>query len=348
MLALLTRRAPITRRAQRVRLVAIAWVAALALDIAIAPGAARAAPPAAAQGDCSERCLDALANTYFAALAAHDPARLPTTRDVRFTENTIELPLGQGLWTTFSGLKHYVHLIPDPDSGQVGLYAAIEENGTGALLAARLRLRGGRVSELETIVVRAADMGTFLKADATDVRPGFKEIVPPAQRESRQELTRIANLYFEGLEQRTGDIVPFSDECVRFENGTQTAGTPLPGTAPRPPIRLPNGGTFSMPTGCKAGFNTKMFSYISRIDHRRYPVIDRSRGVVMSFVTFQHEGNVKSAEVPGVGEVPMFASALHPFAVVIAETFEIRGGKIHEIEADMTKLPYGAGTGWTP
>ncbi|HEY2591371.1 MAG TPA: hypothetical protein VGI35_07245 [Steroidobacteraceae bacterium] len=334
----------------------LAPVALFALGIAC--GAARAAPrdeaaqaaPSArtAGGDCDERCLDTLARTYLAALAAHDPSRLPTTKDVRFTENTIELPLGQGLWTTFSGLKRYVHIIPDPDSGQVGLYAAIDENGTGALLVARLRLRAGRVSELETLIVRASDMGTFLKTDATEARPGFKEVVPPAKRESRQELIRAANLYFEGLEQRTGDIVPFSDQCMRFENGTQTAGAPLPGIPPRPPIKLPDGRTFSMPTGCKAGFNTKMFSYISRIDHRRYPVVDRSRGVVMSFVTFQHEGNVKSAEVPGVGEVPMFASALHPFAVVIAETFEIKNGKIREIEADMTKLPYGAGTGWTP
>ena len=186
-------------------------------------------------------------------------------------------------------------------------------------------------------------IGTWVLAGTPE-----KEVEPPAKRESRQNLIRIANLYFEGLEQRTGDIVPFSDACVRFENGTQTAGAPLPGTPPRPPIKLPDGRAFSMPTGCKAGFNTKMFSYISRIDHRRYPIVDRSRGVVMSFVTFQHEGNVKSAEVPGVGEVPMFASALHPFAVVIAETFEIKSGKIHEIEADMTKLPYGAGTGWTP
>jgi hypothetical protein len=327
-------------------------ILALGVALGVACGAARAAPrysaaPAASAG-CEERCLDALAHSYLAALAAHDPARLPTTADVRFTENTIALPLGQGLWTTFSGLKHYLHLIPDPDSGQVGLYAAIEENGTGALLAARLRLRGARVSELETIVVRASDMGTFLKTDATDVRPGFKEVVPPAKRASRQELIRTANLYFEGLEQRTGEIVPFSDQCVRFENGTQTAGAPLPGTAPRPPLKLPDGRTFSMPTGCKAGFDTRMFSYISRIDHRRYPVVDRARGVVMSFVTFQHEGNVKSANVPGVGEVPMFASALHPFAVVIAETFEIKDGKIREIEADMTKLPYGSGTGWTP
>ncbi len=324
-----------------------ALVAVSAVAVAPAQAATRSAGTVS-NGACDEQCLDDLADTYLAALAAHDPSRLPATKDVRFTENTIELPLGQGLWTTFSGLKRYKHIIPDPDAGQVGLYATIEENGAGALLVARLALRGGKVSELETIVVRQSDMGNFLRTDATQVRPGFREIVPPSQRASRQELIRIANLYFEGLEQRTGEMVPFSDQCRRFENGVQTAGTPLPGTPPRAPMKLPNGKTFTMPSGCKASFNTRMFSYITRIDHRRFPVVDRSRGVVMSFVTFQHEGNVKSVDVPGVGEVPMFASALHPFAVVIAETFEIKNGQIREIEADMTKLPYGAGTGWTP
>jgi hypothetical protein len=310
---------------------------------------ALAARASAAQGSgCDESCLNTLADRYLSALVAHDPSALPTTKDVRFTENTVELPFGEGLWTTASALKAYKHVIPDPETGQVGLYAAIEENGAGALLAARLRLRSERVSELETIVVRASEMGNFLKTDGTEVKSGFREVVPESKRQPRQELVRIANLYFEGLEQRTGDIVPFSDQCRRFENGTQTAGDPAPGTPPRPPFKLANGQSWSMPTGCRASFNTRMFSYISRIDHRRFEIVDRSRGVVMSFVMFQHEGNVKEADVPGVGKVPMFASALRPFSVVIAESFEIKDGKIREIEADMTKLPYGAGTGWNP
>jgi hypothetical protein len=30
----------------------------------------------------------------------------------------------------------------------------------------------------------------------------------------------------------------------------------------------------------------------------------------------------------------------------IAESFEVKQGRSHEIEAVMIKLPYGAGTGW--
>ncbi len=324
----------------------IVWPLAGAVGALFALLTVTAAAQAAGKSACDEACLNAVADTYLAAMLAHDPAKLPTTPDVRFTENTIAIPLGEGLWQTFSKLKAYKHVVPDPQAGQVGLYATIEEHGTGALLAARLKLNGDKVSQLETIVVRAGDMGNFLKTDATQVQPGFLEVVPEGRRASRQSLVKAANLYFEGLEKSSGDIVPFSDQCRRFENGTQTAGDRPPGTSAMPPMKLPNGNTWSMPTGCKASFNTKFFSYISRIDHRRFEIVDRSRGVVMSFVMFQHKGNVTEVDVPGIGKVPMVASALRPFSVVIAETFEIKDGKIREIEAAMTKLPYGAGTGW--
>jgi hypothetical protein len=199
-----------------------------------------------------------------------------------------------------------------------------------------------KVSELETLVARSADMGAILKTDATEVRPGFLTVVPAGKRASRESLANAAKLYFDGLEQDTGEIVPFADDCMRFENGTQTAGEGARGHA----IKLADGKVWNMPTGCRASFNTRMFSYITRIDHRRYPVVDRTRGVAMSFVTFQHGGNVPEVEVPGVGKVPALPTTDRPFAVAIAESFEVRDGRIHEIEAVMITVPYGAGLGW--
>jgi hypothetical protein len=35
---------------------------------------------------------------YLAALVLHDPSRLPVADNCRFTENTKELSLGEGLW----------------------------------------------------------------------------------------------------------------------------------------------------------------------------------------------------------------------------------------------------------
>src|ERR1700722_20235316 len=47
---------------------------------------------------CDRACMSALTDQYLAALVKHDPAGLPLSRGVRFTENTAEIRVGDGLW----------------------------------------------------------------------------------------------------------------------------------------------------------------------------------------------------------------------------------------------------------
>jgi hypothetical protein len=42
--------------------------------------------------------------SYVSALVAHGPKVLPLATNMRFTEDTVEMPLGEGLWKTASGL----------------------------------------------------------------------------------------------------------------------------------------------------------------------------------------------------------------------------------------------------
>jgi hypothetical protein len=54
--------------------------------------------------DCDRACLQGFIDQYPQALLAHDPYRLPVTKDVKFTENTVRLRVGDGLWNTLSGV----------------------------------------------------------------------------------------------------------------------------------------------------------------------------------------------------------------------------------------------------
>jgi hypothetical protein len=61
------------------------------------------ASPAAAQGTaCDRACLTGIADAYFAAIAAHDPAKAPVAPNAKFTEQTQVLKVGEGLWKTAS------------------------------------------------------------------------------------------------------------------------------------------------------------------------------------------------------------------------------------------------------
>lgn len=270
---------------------------------------------------------------YLAALVEHDPSRLHTAPDAKFTENTNRMALGDGLWQTIDGLGTFKLYIEDPASRQVAFYGTVKENGATALLGVRLEERGRRLSEIETFVIRQSTgiHGTF--DQLVEANPAWEEEVPPAERSSRKAMIHDANQYFNGIVQGNGDIVPFADDFIRIENGQRT--TPAPGTASRPA------------TSSRAQFNSKMFNYIHEIDHRRFLLVDPDRGIVYAVVTFEHPGNIDTPLRRGAGgRLNPKSLGSFPNTTEIVETFKIRGGKIHRIFAYVSLLPYRQRPGW--
>ena len=281
--------------------------------------------------------LEALMNQYLESMVAHDPKRLPLSKKVKHTENTIPLPVGEGLWATASDLPTYRLYVSDPQAGQVGLYAYMKENGFPIIIAARLKVEKEKITEIENIVVRGGER-PFMEENLKKPRPVFLEALKPSERVSREEMVRVSDLYFDALVQDNGDIVPLWDNCNRIENSMQTTNNP--GLFPRDPSKPP------MPTDCRGQISSKTFAYITSIKPRRWTVVDEERGLTFGTFMFHHKGTIKSVEVPGAGTVEMIPIARRPFTVVVSELFKVVDGKIREIEAIMTSLPYGAKSGW--
>jgi hypothetical protein len=281
-----------------------------------------------------ERTMD----QYLEALVAHVTARLPLSRKVKYTENTIPLPVGEGLWATASDLPTYRLYVCDPRMGQVALFGLMKENGFPTLISSRLRIEKGLITEIESIVVRQQSERPIPTANLVRPKPLYLEALKPSERVSREEMVRVSDLYFQGLVRDDGDMVPFWDECNRVENGMQTTNNPnlFPPDPKRPP----------MPMDCRGQINSRAFAYITSIEPRRWTVVDEERGITFGTFMFHHKGTVKSVEVPGIGTVEMIPAARRPFTVAVHELFKVVSGKIREIEAIMIALPYGAGSGW--
>jgi hypothetical protein len=86
-------------------------------------------------------------------------------RNVRFTENGIQLPLGdEGLWYGMSGLGGYRFYVPDVETQQVALLGTVKENmathgvnddqGNNVGVSIRLKIVGGLITEIEQLVTR--------------------------------------------------------------------------------------------------------------------------------------------------------------------------------------------------
>ncbi|MFZ0784221.1 MAG: hypothetical protein WA369_15885 [Candidatus Acidiferrales bacterium] len=325
------------------KLWALAATLALLIGAMSAPAVRAQSDSTEQSGSCDRACLQSLVDQYLAALVKHDPTGLPLAKDVKFTENTATIPLGDGLWVGASEAPTTFKIYAaDPVSHQIAFYGMMKEFNKPIIFVLRLKVEGGKITEIEHIVVR--DVRPAGLPNLVTPRPGLVETIPPDARVSRDEMFKIANSYFDSIEQSNGDVAPYADDCVRHENGMQTTTNKTPANGPLGAANSPMAKISQL--GCAASMDTHGLMYITKIWPRRVLVLDEERGLAFSFPMFVHRGNVRSIKisgVPGVDTVPM---NFGPIDLQAAEIFGIRDGKIHDIEAMGYLLPYNAKTGW--
>ena len=317
--------------------------------VRIAPAAAVTALALASAGsaataqDCDEACLRATADAFFDALVAHDPSMLDYNANARYTENGMELDFGDALWATASAApERYRIYVPDPETGQIGMMATMEEFGSPSIMAARLKLERGRISEVEVIVNRQGQTSISQYAELDTPEPLFAEIIPPAERMERDALVAIANSYFDAIEEDDGTIAPFSERCARVENGALTAGR---SNRADPPSSTAEPGPFG-DSGCADQLSRGSMDFISSIDPRRIEVVDETRGLAFGIFRFNHDGDKAQLTLSDGTVVDTPAFALSPSSTLIGELFRIEDGEIVRIEAIGEMVHYGAPTGW--
>jgi hypothetical protein len=282
---------------------------------------------------CDSVCLTQFAERYLDALANRQPHRVPLAPNVRFTENGAELAIGDALWATADRLGDNRLIFTDPKSGGIQLYASVVEAGLPSMLAARLKVEDRQITEIETSVLRQNADSPAMARFAVD-RPIWNERVPDNQRVSREALIDIADSYFEGITQARGDITPFDDRCVRFENGGQ--------------MTLATEGNFGpvQAMSCQEQFAAGMLIIVTSVSNRRYLVIDEENQVASAIVTFDHRGNLDAVPFGNPNNTTPAGQFSRPFSFLIFESFKVIDGKIRQVEATVFQVPYKMSPGW--
>jgi hypothetical protein len=308
----------------------------VAAILALAAAGARAA-----ETECnhSRDCLSSVMSAYLAALLKHDAGSLPVTHNVKYTENGVRLSLREGLWRTASAAPTYRLDVIDEEGGEVGLLGRLSENGNNNWFAVRLKVEPDRkVSEIEALINRSVSAGggpPGANQVNTEPHPLMAEVIPPEKRASRAALAKAGNAYFSGLdEEDSSRHVPFSPECQRRENGIVTANNP----------DAPKGSMQSM--DCKSQFDTGFSVIVTGVRERRF-VVDRTKGFAFGWGYFDHNGSVakysRTLDHQLVDVAPTFRQ---PITFYIAEIFKVMDGKIRQIEAVLTTVPYEMSSTW--
>jgi hypothetical protein len=267
--------------------------------------------PAARAADCDRECLRGVITRYLNAMVAHSPGVLAVSDKVRFTEDTVAMKLGEGLWKTASGIRGYRQDILDVRQGVAASQVVVEEAGSPLMLMLRLKVADRKITEVETQVTRATQGALFNIANLQTINPAMNLTPQRAQLNSREDAIRIAEFYPAGL--KIGSFVtvdaPFAPDAYRIENGTRVAG---PGCSR---------------AGCE---NIKTQTIIQHpAITTRVVGVDEEFGIVLLRMNFGDTGNY------GAGN-----------ALIVWEAFKVYGGQIHAVEAFMRVMPANLGSGW--
>jgi hypothetical protein len=260
----------------------------------------------------------------------HDPAKVQWAEQVRYTENSVPMQIGDGVWGTATGKGATPMLAADPTTGNVAWYGIVEEHGQPAYYAMRLKVEEGRISEVEAVIRRKGDPGAFGDPVSDIHDPAFGEVVPRGERVARATLIQAADGYFSTLQKNDGTLhTSFDPECARQENGQVTT----------------NGSVSTGARGCEAQFRLGSFRFSERVRGRRFFIADEERGVVVASGYIDHPARIESFQTTdGVTRKSPFLS---PDSLGLMEMFKIRKGRIYRVEAVFTRLPYGMSAPWT-
>lgn len=173
--------------------------------------------------ECTRALLDSLADAFFAALSAGDPSSLPLAPNVKFTENAEQVEIGSTeFWDKAGDTKHSQRAL-DTTQCSVAAQAVIPEGATDRPVGLRIKVEDGKMTEIETIVVREGDYtGSFaVPSEPQDIitiaeQVGWHDEIPEAERATREQLSGWIDKYFRAFPQGVCNV---SSACRRLENG---------------------------------------------------------------------------------------------------------------------------------
>ena len=320
------------------------------LCLTLAASASSAQPPRVTP-PCDRACLEGFVDRYLDAMLADEVSPKLFARNVKFTENGVQLPLGnEGLWFGMSGKGTYRFYVPDVETQQVAFIGTVRENlqsrgantGDGSVVAIGLRLKvvDGLITEVEQLAIRPE---THWRA-RSGRRPRGAGAGAPApaaggargtgggaiQRRSRQPRRSDEGAASDLRETIPAAKRPSREELVETANHYFTGLARNDGKGYYPFTddceRFENGVAMTQ-RNCKQQFEQTLRGIVSRIRDRRFVAVDRERGIVFAFAFFDHE------QINWTWQ--------------LAELFKIENGLIRRVEAVFHRAPYGTPSGWS-
>jgi len=266
-------------------------------------------PPVVRAQTCDRACLTGMMTQFISALVAHDSSKLALSDNLRYTEDSRNARLGEGVWKSVTAAGGFRQDYIDTRKQVAAAHVLLREGETQVLYSVLLHVAAMKIAGIETLAQRVAAGGRFQPTELGAPIRGMNNPVPAGMRNSREEMIKIALTYPEGL--RIGNFTdggtPFADESYRVENGVITADQ----SDPR-----------------RRMYDQNIIVHPGII--ASVAAVDEENGTVLLWMNFGHTGDSY-----GVGN-----------ALVTFEAFKVWGGKIRSVNAFFKGLPISTARFW--
>lgn len=275
---------------------------------------------------CDKKCMEDIGAQYRAAYLKHDPKLAPFANKVRFSENNVEMQFPDGTWDTVTQEVGTPLTLSDPKTGNVGIYTRIIQNDTPGFLAVRLKIDGGKITEVEHIISTKRNLSSpptpIGDINKFERDPMYPATVAPGERGSREILLKHANGYFDTLQNNTGEIrgTRFSPDARRFENGLEFKEI-------------------------EKGFKSGRYAFNERVRDRDCFLLDEERSVAMCRGFIDHKGVMDEYKL--TDGTPQKSVFREPQTWAFLESFKIKNDMIVGVEATFVQAPYYMRSPWT-
>jgi len=280
------------------------------------------AAPVALRGPVSRATLEELMRRVLDAMVRHCPCELPLAPSFRYTENGIPLEPGTGLWQSATRLRDYQLTLADAERSSAGWFGALEERGLFAMAAVRLKLEGGYIAEIESVIarpekpaqggqLREATFTLFVPPLTADLEPTSFASLPVALTKlspaARVSIAGATEGYHQASVQRNPSLAPLSPRAARRVNGHPAD---------------------DLATGERATLTT--------LRGRRSLLLDEARGLALEVVLRDNAALSRTAP-------PEFRA---PWTDLHVQLLKVEHGEIAHVEELVRRVPYGQGSGW--
>jgi hypothetical protein len=278
---------------------------------------------AQAQIGCDRACLTGYVDAWFKGLTSNDTSGVPMAANAKISQNDKLTDLKGTFWDSADSVP-YRWDIANMRLGDTGSEAVIRNaDGTFTMLIVRLKVQNGAITEIETVKTNQGESDRLWGPEmllAKGVSPMLQLSIPEAERDSYYRLIAAGESYWRAFQTNGTPAYHPADlatDAQRYENGLQTTG-------------MVRDGVFVSAT---SGFHAGRF--IGRnLWHRRYPVVDEERGIVLSMLRFGLKDGMESQSVATSN------------SRTVGEFFAVQQGLIREVHAVLFNTPDSQAPVW--